>query len=227
MPAPGPTLSCSPRTALYSNHYSSTAVPRYDFWYGPAALPAIASDITIETVINSSTDKGATIERSSSLGTNSPFRLFFVGANPANPNTSNYFTPGSGKLTLRNVTLKGGLAKGGDSSGNGGGGMGPGGAIFSQGEVTLDGVTITDNEARGGNSNLPDIGRAGGGIGTYASGDSGGGFGGSGFGGGTGGSGPGGRAAGAVSAPVRTAAVAAAMRAPTAVVNQVLAMGAT
>ena len=72
-------------------------------WYGQTGLPPIASDVTIE-------GNGATITRAA---TAPPHRFFFVGANPSAPATQNYVTPGAGKLTLRNVTLRGGLAEGG------------------------------------------------------------------------------------------------------------------
>ncbi len=52
----------------FTNPYNS-AVIDYDFWYGPSALPAIASSVTI-------VGHGATIERTSL----EPFRLLFVGA---------------------------------------------------------------------------------------------------------------------------------------------------
>jgi hypothetical protein len=90
-------------------------------WYGPTALPPIASDITIE-------GHGAVIARDPSA---SPFRLFFVGADPADASTPSYVSPGAGVLTLRDVTLTGGLANGGDAL-RGGGGAGMGGAIFNQ-----------------------------------------------------------------------------------------------
>jgi hypothetical protein len=119
-------------------------------WFGPDALPPITSTITIE-------GNGATIARSSVSGT-PDFRLFFVAADPANPNTVNYVVPagtdtGGGELALRDLTLSGGLAKGGDAYG-GGGGAGLGGAIFSQGQVTLNGVTITQSKANGGDAGL-------------------------------------------------------------------------
>src|SRR5690606_13834942 len=99
------------------------------YWYGPSALPAIRTPVTI-------IGNGATIERSSAPGT-PPFRLFFVGANPRKDRTEDFVTPGFGQLTLIDVTLRNGLAKGG-SSGVGGGGAGMGGAIFNQGEVRLE-----------------------------------------------------------------------------------------
>ncbi|MCW3016121.1 MAG: hypothetical protein JWO02_3213 [Solirubrobacterales bacterium] len=113
-----------------------------NYWYGPNGLPPIASDITIE-------GNGAVIERSNAGGT-TPFRLFYVGADPANANTLNYVSPGAGKLTLRALTLRGAHAKGGDASG-GGGGAGMGGAIFNQGAVVLERVTASGNYASGGN----------------------------------------------------------------------------
>jgi uncharacterized repeat protein (TIGR01451 family) len=110
-------------------------------WYGPNALPAISSDITIE-------GNGAVLERSSSAGR---LRFFYVGADPADPDTLGYVSPGAGSLTLHNLTLRGGLQKGGDSA-YGGGGMGAGGAVFSQGTLTLDAVTASGNVARGGST---------------------------------------------------------------------------
>ena len=166
----------------FTTPYSSGS--GYASWYGPSALPAIASDITIE-------GNGATIRRDAAA--TAPFRLFFVGADPADPDTFDYDTPGSGSLTLRDVILRGGLARGGNSA-VGGGGAGLGGAIFSQGEVTLSRTTIADSTARGGSSGVPGLGSGGGGIGADATGNEGAGFGGGlGFGGGSGGSGdPGG-----------------------------------
>ena len=140
-------------------------------WYGPNALPAIASDVTIE-------GNGATIAR---LQAAVPFRFFYVGADPASAQTDGYVSPGAGALTLRNLTLSGGLARGGDSSG-GGGGAGMGGAIFSQGSVLIENSTLTDNRVRGGSAVNAAVGDGGGGIGSDAD---------SGFFGGAGGFGPG------------------------------------
>ena len=158
----------------------------FAFWYGPAALPAIASSITIM-------GNGATIERVADA--TEPFRLFFVGADPLDADTTGYASPGAGSLTLNDLTLSGGLAQGGRGEmqiSGGGGGAGMGGAIFSQGSLTLRGVTITDNTARGGDGGAavpqPSIirGGAGGGVGTDGLSGTGGGFGGSSFGGGSG-----------------------------------------
>ncbi len=160
--------------------YTLTAVDNH--WYGPDGLPAIASDVTID-------GNGATIERSSASGTPS-FRLLFVGADIANPSTSNYVSPGPGRLTLSDVTLSGGLAKGGDSD-LGGGGAGMGGAIFSQGTVVVDSSTLTGNTSQGGASGSSGGGGGGGvgGAGFGATGNDGGGFGSGTFGGGSGGAG--------------------------------------
>ena len=139
-----------------------------DFWFGPEAM-VVSSDVTIE-------GNGATIERSAGPGT-PPFRLFFVGADPTNPRTLDYISPGAGDLTLRNLTLSGGLARGGSST-MGGGGAGLGGAIFNQGSVNLDAVTVTDNRAVGGASTGAAGEPGGGGIGEDAAAGRGGGFGG-------------------------------------------------
>jgi hypothetical protein len=131
-----------------------------NFWYGPNALPPIAADITIE-------GNGARLQRTTTNG----LRFFYVGADPNNPPTANYNTPGAGKLTLRQLTLTGGLCTG---ETGGGGGAGMGGAIFNQGALVLDSVTLCNNTAQGG---------AGGGYGFHSTGPSGGGLGGNGFGG--------------------------------------------
>ena len=72
---------------------------------GYNALPPIGSTITIE-------GHGATIARNTDVNT-PPFRFFFVGADPANPNTDGYTSPGPGDLTLIDVALQGGYAQGG------------------------------------------------------------------------------------------------------------------
>jgi hypothetical protein len=147
-------------------------------WYGPNGLPEIASDITIE-------GNGATIVRSASAV---PFRFFFVGADPASPQTDGYVSPGPGALTLRNLTLTGGLARGGDSNG-GGGGAGMGGAIFNQGSVVIENSTLADDRVRGGSAVSSAAGGGGGGIGSNSAAiiGTGGGFGEGSFGGGLGG----------------------------------------
>lgn len=127
-----------------------------NFWYGPNALPAIASDITIE-------GNGSVLIRT----TTNRLRFFYVGADPNNPATSSYNSPGAGKVTLRHLTLTNGLALGGIG---GGGGAGMGGAIFNQGILVLDSVTLVGNAAVGGKGGLSDgtyeePGRCGGGMG--------------------------------------------------------------
>ena len=165
-------------TFTASNQVGATDPTRFN-WYGPNALPAIASAVTID-------GNGATIERSPATGT-PMFRLLYVGADPTRPSTADYASPGAGELTLRNLTLRGGLAKGGDS-GAGGGGAGLGGAVFNQGLLTLDGATLTANTAHGGSAGVSGA-QGGGGIGTDAAGAVGGGFGSGTFGGAAGGAG--------------------------------------
>ncbi len=112
--------------------YTFSAADNY--WYGPNALPAITSDITI-------VGNGATLTRSGTAA----FRFFYVGGTPTNIPT--------GHLTLKNLTIANGLAKGGGSGagsfGGGGGGMGAGGAIYNQGVLALESVTIKGNDLLG------------------------------------------------------------------------------
>jgi hypothetical protein len=62
----------------------------------------------------------------------------------------------SGKVAIKNLTLKKGLAKGGDggdayAAGSGGGGAGVGGAVFQNGgALSLSNVTFANNNAKGG-----------------------------------------------------------------------------
>jgi hypothetical protein len=145
----------------------------HNYWYGPNGLPPIASDLTIE-------GNGATIARAPGAPS---FRFLYVGADPRlDGPTPAYFTPGAGRLTLRELTLSGGVAQGGSSNG-GGGGAGMGGAIFSQGSVTIERSTLTGNLALGGAGNAAGAGRGGGGIGTDAVAGNAGGFGPGSFGG--------------------------------------------
>jgi len=132
----------------YTAKPNATALEHY--WYGPSALPYIASEITI-------VGNGATIERDAPA--TEPFRLFYVGPDPDDPKTLDYHSPaaapgapadaGPGKLVLRDLTLRGGFAKGGDTDA-GGAGAGLGGAIFNQGDLLLRRVTVVGNTAQGG-----------------------------------------------------------------------------
>jgi hypothetical protein len=88
------------------------------FCYGPDGLPAISSNLTINS-------NGAVIQRDSSAPN---FRLFSV--------PGGFDGLAAGSLTLSNLTLQGGQSQGGNS-GTGGGGLRAGGAIFNQGIVTL------------------------------------------------------------------------------------------
>jgi hypothetical protein len=125
-----------------------------NYWYGPNALPPIASTIAIE-------GNGATLRIPFVPATR--LRFFFVGADPQSVATPGYNTPGPGSLTVRNLTLDGGVQRGGNSR-RGGGGAGLGGAIFNQGKLTLSGVTLINNLAVGG-SGATGTGTAGGGMG--------------------------------------------------------------
>jgi hypothetical protein len=126
-----------------------------NFWYGPNALPPIASTILIE-------GNGATLNIVA--GTSPRLRFFFVGADPNSSATPGYNTPGRGALTLHNLTLTGGRQLGG-AVGYGGGGAGMGGAIYNQGVLFLDAVTLAGNSATGGGFRDPGGGLDGGGIG--------------------------------------------------------------
>jgi len=136
-----------------------------NFWYGPNALPPIATTIVIE-------GNGSTLQISQAKR----LRFFYVGASIDNPGTPSYNSPGAGNLTLHNLTLTGGVQVGG-TGGFGGGGAGMGGAIFNQGILTLTGVTLTGNRATGGRTQLSNA-NGGGGLGADADGVTGGGFGG-------------------------------------------------
>jgi hypothetical protein len=131
-------------------------------WYGPNALPAITSNITLS-------GDGDTLAIS---GSN--MRFFYVSGGPT-------FTGGAlpaGSLELDNLTLEGGVAQGGNGGSGGGGGLGAGGAIFNQGNLILNSDTLTNNQAIGGNGGSG-IFSGGGGMGSSAdSAGDGGGFGG-------------------------------------------------
>lgn len=131
------------------------------YWYGPNALPAIQSTLTIQ-------GNGAILQVSASP-TTPPMRFFYVsGGSP--------FGIAAGNLTLRDLQLQGGLARGGNSH-LGGGGAGMGGALFNQGVLTLDSVTLYANIAQGGGDPGGASQAGGGGIGQDANGNNGGGFG--------------------------------------------------
>lgn len=117
-----------------------------NYWYGPNALPPIASAITIE-------GNGALLKASHTgdptPATANAFRFFYVSGGAV-------LFPGElplGSLTLHNLTLQGGYAKGGDSKASGGG-AGMGGAIFNQGALLLNAVTLVGNTAQGGSVNI-------------------------------------------------------------------------
>ncbi|HZW51032.1 MAG TPA: hypothetical protein VFF05_04170, partial [Rudaea sp.] len=157
-----------PNTIVFGTGVAATQVfsAADNYWYGPNALPPIASDITI--------DGGTTgvVLQASHMGDPTPatvnaFRFFYI---------SGGLEFQSGALTLHDVTLIGGVAKGGDG-GAGGGGAGMGGAIYNQGTLMLNAVTLASNTARGGKGGAN--GAGGGGMGEDATNAGGGGFGGS------------------------------------------------
>ncbi len=160
-------------------------------WYGPSALPAIATAITIQgNGAALMATQPATPDEASGAGYNPDFRFFYVGADPGSASTQGYTTPGAGSLTLENLTLSGGEALGGAAVGTGGG-AGMGGAIFNQGSLVLDAVTLTGDSAQGGAALAGGLESGAGGMG--ADGDltvgAGGGFGPGTFGGAAGGTG--------------------------------------
>ena len=138
-----------------------------NFWYGPNALPPIATTIVIQ-------GNGSQLQIHSGV---TRLRFFYVGADPNATATLHYNTPGAGNLTLRNLSLTGGVQLGGTGGAGSGGGAGMGGAIFNQGTLLLDTVTLNGNSATGGTGGSAAVaGSGGGGMGADAT--SGGGFGG-------------------------------------------------
>jgi hypothetical protein len=118
----------------------------HNYWYGPNALPPIATTIVIE-------GNGATLQVPENDANGNPIkrlRFFYVGADPSAPPTLGFVTPGAGNLTLKDVTLMGGRQLGGTGGAAGAGGAGMGGAIFSQGSLQLVNTTMTANSATGG-----------------------------------------------------------------------------
>lgn len=124
--------------------------------FGPAAF-IISTDVSI---VGPFGDNGISIQRlPNHLGS---FRLFHVRAGAS--------------LTLQNVSLLHGRATGGN--GNGGGGAGLGGAIFNQGTLNIFGCSLIGNSATGGDGGIVGINGllgGGGGVGSGASNEIGGG----------------------------------------------------
>lgn len=153
----------------FSNRPAITLTAADNYWYGPNALPPIASPIIIGPTIIGGT--GATLVAlhvgDPAPATGNAFRFFYV---------SGGMELSAGSLTLFDMTLQGGYAKGGDS-GNGGGGAGMGGAIFNQGSLTMRNVSLIGNTAQGGNI-VSSLGSGGGGMGQDGGVNGGGGFGG-------------------------------------------------
>jgi hypothetical protein len=92
------TGSGAPYTIQLQNQtYTMASVDNY--WYGPNAMPPIATNIIIE-------GNGAMLAITDS--TIVRLRFFYVGADPDAVATLGFNTPGAGRLTLRNLTLTGG-----------------------------------------------------------------------------------------------------------------------
>lgn len=104
-----------------------------NYWYGPNALPPVASEMTIVGFGRVTTIKAVHVGDPAPLTANA-FRFFYVSGGLSGEIANGSAVPALGKLTLRNLVLQGGYAKGGDA-GTGGGGAGMGGAIFNQGEL--------------------------------------------------------------------------------------------
>ena len=157
-----------PMTAPLDDPYNPT---------GPTATPIVLSNITIE-------GNGAQLVRANPGRdfTGLPnFRAFAVGNRPFV--TCIYFPAfnecvpgldttlpipgdGKGKLTLKNLFIKGFTAKGGNGASGGGGGLGAGGAIYVlQAGLDVQNTTFQDNGAGGGNgsANVNATGGGGGG----------------------------------------------------------------
>jgi hypothetical protein len=154
-----------------------------NYWYGPNALPPIASPIEI---VGGFTDASlVTTIVAQHVGDPTPttanaFRLFYVSGGMELP---------PGTLSISSAVLQGGYAKGGDSF-RGGGGAGMGGAIFNQGTLYLQYVSLIGNTAQGGAHCGVCGTSAGGGMGQDGGFSNGGGFGGTlglAYGGGSGG----------------------------------------
>ena len=130
--------------------------------FGPTATPIIFSKITIE-------GNGATLQWQDRFSPGNS-RLFAIGKG-----NGSGFASGTGRLTLRNVYIKGFHIKGGNGgSVGGGGGLGAGGAIYvNLGSLTVENSTFENNGAVGGNGDDGHVGTQKGGGGGGLSGNGG------------------------------------------------------
>ena len=107
--------------------YELTQAEQVDNFYGATGLPIILDDITIN-------GNGATIQRA---GNAPDFRIILIGG----AGTVGFIN-GKGKLTLDNVTIKGGRVGPGLNASDDGGGI-----LNSGGELIVKNSTITENYA--------------------------------------------------------------------------------
>ena len=169
LPPPIPSYPTGPYSLIVTQtQITLTSIDNY--WYGPNALPPIASSISIVPAA------GTLTLTASHAGDPTPdtahaFRFFYV---------SGGLEIQAGSLTLQNTVLQGGYVKGGDAW-DGGGGAGMGGAIFNQGSLALANVSVIGNTAQGGTTSVFALvgNKGGGGMGQEGQISDGGGFGGS------------------------------------------------
>jgi hypothetical protein len=167
LPPPFPAYPTGPyELQVIPTQITLTTIDNY--WYGPNALPPIASNITIQPIAGTLT-LTASHTGDPTPATANAFRFFYV---------SGGLEIAAGSLTLNDAILQGGYAKGGDSQ-YGGGGAGMGGAIFNQGNLALANVSLIGNTAQGGIINVGSNSYGGGGMGQDGGAANGGGFGGS------------------------------------------------
>ena len=163
------TTGCTPGSGSDTITLPKGAVFNFDLpWadahnhYGSTATPIVFSSIEIE-------GNGATLRWAA--GSFGPAagnaRLFAVGVVQDDRGTA-----GPGRLTLRNVYVRGFSIKGGDGGSAGGGGLGAGGAIFVDNGswLTIENSTFDGNGAVGGNGGGRAINGPGGGGGLFGNG---------------------------------------------------------
>jgi len=159
--------AAGPNTVAINNTPTIVLTTIDNYWYGPNALPPIASDITINATGANTTLRAQHAGDPTPVTVNA-FRFFYVSGGMELP---------AGTLTLSNFVLQGGYAKGGGSD-YGGGAAGMGGAIFNQGALVLNNVALIGNTAQGGSAGNLATSQGGSGMGQDGSSSAGGGIGG-------------------------------------------------